>query len=249
MNKQRRKEKKKVSSGWFFFLLIENVHQSIQKRGNKWKKPCLFSEILSVAEVSETDGSWHDKVTNALGWCAMGIPWGVLSQKIHYTVPACITSVLNSWFFVNCVCSALWGDSYQSSFHMSSRIFSSCKFPFLQPLISASPSCDIYGLFLRIYQSLCWKWLQAQMLKGWYNSSISSKKRPKSWFFCFGRTVAIIAVASHWAREMRQLGEGDCCNTKWELPGDEGIHWPATESRVVPLGLWNSWEFIVVQTE
>lgn len=53
----------------------------------------------------------------------------------------------------------------------------------------------------------------------------------------------------HWARKMRLLGEGGCCNSKWESQGDEGIHWPAIESGVVPLGLWNSWGFIVIQTE
>jgi len=73
------------------------------------KKTCLFSDILSVAEVSETDDSWQDKVTDTCCWCATGKLWGVLSQKMHYTIPACNISVLNTLFFVNCICKALWG--------------------------------------------------------------------------------------------------------------------------------------------
>lgn len=40
-----------------------------------------------------------------------------------------------------------------------------------------------------------------------------------------------------------------CCNIKWELPGDESSHWPTTESGMVPLSIWNNWEFIAIQTE
>lgn len=46
-----------------------------------------------------------------------------------------------------------------------------------------------------------WKWLQAQMLQCWYNTSVKCKK--KSCFFCFGRATANIAEADHWARKMR----------------------------------------------
>lgn len=46
------------------------------------------------------------------------------------------------------------------SFHISNGIFSSCKFPFLQPLISASHSCSICALFLSTgygYKQRCWR--------------------------------------------------------------------------------------------
>lgn len=69
------------------------------------------------------------------------------------------------------------------------------------------------------------------------NSSFNSKKKQKSCFSCLGRTSAIIAVAGHWARKMRQLWEVGWCDIKWALSGDEGIHWPTTECGVVPLGL------------
>lgn len=107
----------------------------------------------------------------------------------------------NSWFFEKCSYSALWSDSCQLYFHISDRGFFYWKFPFLQLLISNNFSCNVHALILHVYQSLCWKWLQAQMLQCCCNSSVKSKK--KSCFSSVGRATANIAVANHWARKMR----------------------------------------------
>lgn len=42
-----------------FAALIENIHPSVAERGRRLKKKqtCLSFEVLSVADVSETDGS------------------------------------------------------------------------------------------------------------------------------------------------------------------------------------------------
>lgn len=149
----------------------------------------------------------------------------------------------NSWFFEKCSYSALWGDSCQLYFHISDRRFFYWKFPFLQLLISNNFSCNVHALILLVYQSLCWKWLQAQMLQCCCNSSVKSKKSLVS--------PVLADLQQILQRLTTEPGKWEalCCNIKWELPGDEGNHWPASESRVVPLGFWNSWEFIAIQTE